>query len=87
MGQQLAAEWTLGGEVAICLVDDDYTFEGGDYLVDLVAVEGIASGVVGRTEPDEFGVLVGGGEEFVGIELETLFQAYCAIFHIVDVGK
>ena len=31
-------------------------------------------------------MLVGGGEEFVGIELETFLQAYCAIFHIVDVG-
>ena len=45
---QFMTERTLRREVAICLVDDDYAVEAVDDFVYLVAVEGIARGVVGR---------------------------------------
>ena len=44
---QFMTERTLRREVAICLVDDDYAVEAVDDLADLIAVEGIARGVVG----------------------------------------
>ena len=56
------AERDLRGEVAVCLVDDDDAVETVDYLGNLIAVKGVARGVVRRAYPYEFGVVVGGGE-------------------------
>ena len=56
------AERDLRGEVAVCLVDDDNAVETVDYLGNLIAVKGVARGVVRRAYPYQFGVGVGGGE-------------------------
>ena len=76
----------MGREVAVGFVDDDDAGESGKHLEHLIAVDGIAGGIVGRTDPDELGVLVGGCQQLVGMHLIVLVEQHGAILDVVDVG-
>ncbi len=80
------AEGTLGGEIAVCLIDNDDALERLDDLFDFLPQEGVACGIVGRTDEDDFGVVVAGGKQGVGIHVEVGCEGHLAVLHIVDIG-
>ena len=82
---EVQAEGSQVGEVGVGLINDDDSAEGRENVLDSMALEGIAGGVVGRTEPDDLGVVIGGSQQGVGIEGEVLAQGHGTILHIVDV--
>ena len=73
-------------EVAVGLVDDDDTLELVDDLQHLLAVDGVARGVVGRAYPDELRVVVGSSQQLLGRNLELFVEQHRTVLHVVDVG-
>ena len=83
---EVVGELTLVGEVGIGLVNDYQTIEVLDDMDDIVTVEIIARGIVGRAEPYHLGVLVATSKHLLWRKPETVVERHRAIFDVVDVG-
>ena len=72
-------------QVDVCLVDNDDTFKPFYDFHHLVAIQRVTCRIVGRTEPDNFGVGIAGVKQFVCIQRETIVEQNLAAFNIVNV--
>ena len=83
---EVEAEGSVLAEVAVGLVNNDDAFELAEYLLYLTALHGVACGIVGGADEDEFGVCITGLEQGVGMHLEFGIERYGAIGDVIDVG-
>ena len=86
MRGQFLSHRQLLSEVYVGLIHDDDALETLDDLDDFVAVERVARGVVGRTEPYYLRVLVAGCQQFLCMQLEVLVKQNLTALDVVDVG-
>ena len=63
-----------GGEVDVGFVEHDHAVETADEPFDVGRREGVARGVVRRTEPQQFGAFVGRGQQRFDRERELLAE-------------
>ena len=75
------------GEVDIGFVEQDHAVEPAEKPLDFGLGEGVARRVVRGAEPQQFGALVGCGEQFVDREREVFAERDFAHLDIVDIGR
>ena len=75
----------LGSEIYVGLIDDNNALEGIEDALNLLLGKEIARRIVGRAEPDDLGLGIGGSEDAVGLERVFGPEIYGAILDIVDI--
>ena len=73
-------------EIAVRLVNDNDTTKPPQHFLYLLYAQVVACGIVGRTKPDSFRVVITSREELVGIHLIMLIEQHGAILHIIDIS-
>ena len=51
-----------------------------------MTVQAVPRGVVGRAEKNQFGIFIGGSQQFTGTKLEVVVEQHLPVGHVVDIG-